>query len=48
MEPDDPMGAVFAALTVGMTEEQVVMLRRLVAAHITFLAGLLRAVDSEG
>jgi hypothetical protein len=44
----DPLGAVFASLTSGMSEEQIVMLRRLVAAHITFLAGLLRSVSADG
>jgi hypothetical protein len=40
---EDPMASVFSALTAGLSEEQVTMLRRLVTAHMTFLAGLLHA-----
>lgn len=44
---EDPMASVFGALTAGLNDDQVVMLRRLVTAHMTFLAGLLQAADSN-
>jgi hypothetical protein len=44
---EDPMASVFGAITAGMNEDQVMMLRRLVTAHMTFLAGLLQAADTN-
>lgn len=43
MEEGDPMAGVFAALTAGLTDEQILLLRRLVTAHMSFLAGLIQA-----
>ena len=48
MGDEDPVsGRLFAALTEGLTNDQKVIVRRLMAAHVTFLVEAIRLADEQ-